>query len=151
MKGHPWLSFVIHLTVCVMVSGAAEAVTPVVKSTCMISWDPSEDDTRITEYRITVWMVNGQRAPQKTTRVVKAPTTRVSCKEVGANKLGNWQATVQACLNDATCARRANPCRSKWPKNKPGQVDPWVLTSAFQPVPSVYKSQKSLRDPSVLV
>jgi hypothetical protein len=59
MKGPPWLSFVIQLTVCVMVSGAAAAVTPVVKSTCMISWDPSEDDTRITEYRITIWMVNG--------------------------------------------------------------------------------------------
>lgn len=113
MKGHPWLSFVIQLTVCVMVAGAAEAVTPVVKSTCMISWDPSEDDRRITEYRITVWMVNGQRAPQKTTHVVKAPTTRVSCKEVGANKLGNWQATVQACLNDGTCSEASKPLSFK--------------------------------------
>ena len=91
MTGHPWQNFVIQLTVWVMVAGAAGAagaVAPVVKSTCMISWDPSEDDTRITEYRITVWMVNGQRAAQKTTHVVKAPTTQVSCKEVGATKIG---------------------------------------------------------------
>jgi hypothetical protein len=113
MKGHAWLSFVIQLTVCVMVAGAAGAVTPVVKSTCMISWDPSEDDTRITEYRITVWMVNGHRAPHKTTHVVKAPTTQVSCKEVGANKLGNWQATVQACLNDGSCSEASKPLSFK--------------------------------------
>ena len=115
MKGYPWLSFVIQLTVCVMVAGAgaAEVVTPVVKSTCMISWDPSEDDTRIIEYRITVWMVNGQRAAEKTTHVVKAPTTQVSCKEVGATKIGQWQATVQACLNDGTCSQASKPLSFK--------------------------------------
>ena len=107
MKGHPWLSFVILVVVCVVV-GSAGAVTPVVKSTCMISWDPSGDHPGITEYRITVWMVNG-RTPQKTTHVVKAPTTQVSCKEVGANKSGNWQATVQACLKDGTCSEASKP------------------------------------------
>ena len=107
MKGHPWLSFVILVVVCVVV-GSAGAVTPVVKSTCMISWDPSGDHPGITEYRITVWMVNG-RTPQKTTHVVKAPTTQVSCKEVGANKIGHWQATVQACLKDGTCSEASKP------------------------------------------
>jgi hypothetical protein len=28
----------------------------------------------------------------------------VSCQEVGANKIGRWQATVQACLKDGTCS-----------------------------------------------
>jgi NMD protein affecting ribosome stability and mRNA decay len=111
MKGHPWLSFVILVVVCVVV-GSAGAVTPVVKSTCMISWDPSGDHPGITEYRITVWMVNG-RTPQKTTHVVKAPTTQVSCKEVGANKSGNWQATVQACLNDGICSEASKPLSFK--------------------------------------
>jgi len=115
MKGYPWLSFVIQLTVCVMVAGAGAAgvVTPVVKPTCMISWDPSEDDPRITEYRITVWMVNGQRTAQKTSHAVKAPTTQVSCKEVGATKIGQWQATVQACLNDGTCSQASKPLSFK--------------------------------------
>ena len=111
MKGHPWLSFVILVVVCVV--GSAGAVTSVVKSTCMISWDPSGDHPGITEYRITVWMVNGQRTPQKTTHVVKAPTTQVSCKEVGANKIGHWQATVQACLNDGTCSEASKPLSFK--------------------------------------
>ena len=113
MKGHPWLSFVIQLMVCVMVGGSAGAVTPVVKSTCMISWDPGDDNPGITEYRITVWMVNGQRTPHKTTHVVRAPTTQVSCKELGANKLGNWQAIVQACLNDGICSEASKPLSFK--------------------------------------
>jgi len=113
MKGHPWLSFVIQLLVCVMVGGSAGAVTPVVKSTCMISWDPGEENPGITEYRITVWMVNGQRTPQTSTHVVKAPTTQVSCKAVGANKLGNWQATVQACLKDGICSEASTPLSFK--------------------------------------
>ena len=112
MKGHPWLSFVTLVVVCVVV-GSAGAVTPVVKSTCMISWDPGDDNPGITEYRITVWMVNGQRTPQKTTHVVKAPTTQVSCKELGANKLGNWQAIVQACLNDGICSEASKPLSFK--------------------------------------
>jgi hypothetical protein len=112
MTGHPWLSIVILVMVCVVV-GSAGAVTPVVKSTCMISWDPSGDHPGITEYRITVWMVNGQRTPQKTTHVVKAPTTQVSCKEVGANKIGHWQATVQACLNDGICSEASKPLSFK--------------------------------------
>jgi hypothetical protein len=58
-------------------------------------------------------MVNRQRAPHKTTHVVKAPTTQVSCKEVGANKLGNWQATVQACLNDGSCSEASKPLSFK--------------------------------------
>jgi hypothetical protein len=93
--------------------GSAGAVTPVVKSTCMISWDPSGDHPGITEYRITVWMVNGQRTPQKTTHIVKAPTTQVSCEEVGANKIGHWQATVQACLNDGICSEASKPLSFK--------------------------------------
>lgn len=36
--------------------------------------------------------------------IVKAPTTQVSCQEVGATKPGTWQATIQACLKDGTCS-----------------------------------------------
>jgi hypothetical protein len=109
MKHHRQPSLLIPMFLCLMVTGATGAATPVVKSTCTISWDESEDHLQISEYRITVWMVNGQKAPQKTTHVVKAPTTQISCKQVGANKVGHWQATVQACLSDGTCSQASNP------------------------------------------
>jgi NMD protein affecting ribosome stability and mRNA decay len=98
--------------VCLMVTGAG-AATPVVKATCTISWDKSENHPRISEYRLTVWMVNGQQASKKTTHVVKVPTTQVSCQEVGANKVGQWQATIQVCLNDGTCSEPSEPLSFK--------------------------------------
>jgi NMD protein affecting ribosome stability and mRNA decay len=63
----------------------------------------------VAEYRVTVWMVNEQQLSDKTTHVVKAPATQVSCQEVGANKSGRWQATVQACLKDGTCSEAGKP------------------------------------------
>ena len=113
MKHYPWPGRFIPMLVCLMVAGAAGAATPVVKSTCTISWDESEDQAQVSEYRITVWMVNEQRDPKKTTHVVKAPTTRVSCQEVGANKVGHWQATVQACLDNGTCSAASKPLSFK--------------------------------------
>jgi hypothetical protein len=80
-----------------------------VKPSCAISWDKSADHWRVTEYRITVWRLNEQQAADKTTHVVKAPSTQVSCQEVGANKNGRWQATVQACLTDGTCSEASKP------------------------------------------
>ena len=113
MRNRTWLSSVILSTVSVMIVGTACAVTPVVKPTCAISWDQSADYWRVAEYRLTVWMVDEQRASDKTTHVVKAPTTQVSCQEVGANKIGSWQATVQACLKDGTCSEASKPMSFK--------------------------------------
>jgi len=104
---------VICWTAGVMFAGGACAVTPVVKPSCAISWDQSADYWRVAEYRLTVWMVNEQRSSEKTTHVVKAPTTSVSCQEVGANKTGDWQATIQACLNDGTCSEASKPMSFK--------------------------------------
>jgi hypothetical protein len=109
MQHHTRPSLLIPMVLCLMAMGTAGAATPVVKSTCTISWDEGEGHPEIFEYRITVWMVNGQKAPKKTIHVVKAPTTQVSCKEVGANKVGHWQATVQACLKDGTCSQASQP------------------------------------------
>ena len=104
MSNRSWLRSVIPLMVCMMFAAAACALTPVVKPTCAISWDKSADYWRVAEYRLTVWMVNEQQVSDKTVHVVKAPTTQVSCQDVGANKTGRWQATVQACLKDGTCS-----------------------------------------------
>ena len=98
------LMSVIQSMVCLVLVGAACALTPVVKPTCAISWDQSADYWRVAEYRLTVWMVSEQQTSEKTIHVVKAPATQVSCQDVGANKAGRWQATVQACLKDGTCS-----------------------------------------------
>ena len=92
-----------------MVAEAAGKGSPVVKPSCTISWDESEEQPQIAEYRITVWRVDGHRPSKKTTHIVKAPRTQVSCQEVGAGKVGRWQATVQACLADGTCSEASQP------------------------------------------
>jgi hypothetical protein len=94
---------------CMVVTSAACAGMPVVKPSCAISWDQSLDYERVTEYRLTVWRVNGQHTFDKTTHVVKAPSTQVSCEDVGANKSGRWQATVQACLKNGLCSAASTP------------------------------------------
>ena len=102
-----------QLAVCVVVAGAACATTLVVKPTCTLSWDRSADYWRVMEYRVTVWMVGDGKALDKTTHVVQAPSTEVSCQEVGAVKTGRWQATVQACLKDGTCSEASKPMSFK--------------------------------------
>lgn len=99
---------VIRSLACFIVVAAGCATpAPVVKATCAISWDRSADYWRVAEYRLTVW--NEQQAASKTTHVVKAPTTQVSCQDIGANRSGRWQATVQACLIDGTCSEASKP------------------------------------------
>jgi hypothetical protein len=100
------LMSVIRSMVCVVIAGAA-CSAPVVKPTCAISWDQSADYWRVAEYRLTVW--NEQQSSERRTHVVKAPATQVSCQDVGANKIGHWQATVQACLKDGTCSEASKP------------------------------------------
>jgi NMD protein affecting ribosome stability and mRNA decay len=110
MSNGSWMTAVIRSLFCVVIAGAACATpAPVVKPTCAISWDRSADYWRVAEYRLTVWKVNEQQASQKTTHVVKAPATQVSCQDIGANTSGRWQATVQACLTDGTCSEASKP------------------------------------------
>ena len=105
-----WTTAVIRFLVCIVVTVAAcAAPAQVVKPTCAISWDRSADYWRVAEYRLTVWKVNEQQASSKTTHVVKAPATQVSCQDIGVNTSGRWQATVQACLTDGTCSEASKP------------------------------------------
>ena len=110
MRNRRRIMSVLRVSGCVlMLIGMACASAPVVKPTCAISWDKSADYWRVSEYRLTVWQVNEQQASDKSTHVVKAPSTQVSCQEVGANKTGRWQATVQACSSDGTCSEASRP------------------------------------------
>jgi len=97
----------------VLMAGSACAATPIVKPTCTISWDRSTDYWRVAEYHVTVWMVTDRTASNKAMHIVKAPMTQVSCQEVGANKPGTWQATIQACLKDGTCSAESKPMSFK--------------------------------------
>ena len=100
---------VTRFLVCIAMASAACASSPMVKPTCAISWDPSADHWRVAEYHLTVWKMNGEQASLKTTHVVKAPLTQVSCQDVGANTSGRWLATVQACLSDGTFSQAGKP------------------------------------------
>jgi hypothetical protein len=100
-----------HAVLYPMLVGTAFAATAVVKPTCTISWGPTTD-SRVTEYHVTISRV-GDTSAKKSTHVVKAPVTHVSCQEVGANKPGRWQATVQACLQDGACSAESKPISFK--------------------------------------
>jgi NMD protein affecting ribosome stability and mRNA decay len=97
---------------CVIIAGAC-AATPIVKPTCTISWDRSADYWRVTEYHVTVWMVSESKVSERVIHIVKAPVTQVSCQEVGADKPGRWQATIQACMKDGTCSAESKPMSFK--------------------------------------
>ena len=108
MKVLDYLTVLSLLGLCAPAIILGCATTPVVKPTCVISWDPSADG-RINEYRVTVWMVSEGKSSDKVTHRVKAPATQVSCEEVGIHMTGKWQATVQACLKDGTCSDSSKP------------------------------------------
>lgn len=107
------LSHLTQAVISVSMLGTACAATPIVKPTCTISWDRSADYWRVAEYHVTVWMVTERAASDKAMHIVKAPMTQVSCQEVGANKPGTWQATIQACLKDGTCSAESKPMSFK--------------------------------------
>lgn len=109
MRQAPFLSKLCLPAVCIVLAEVACSATPVVKPTCAISWDQSVDYWKTAEYRLTVWKVSEQPSVEKTTHSVKAPATKISCKEIGANTPGRWQATVQACLKDGTCGEASKP------------------------------------------
>jgi hypothetical protein len=110
MGNRSWTTAVIRSLVCIMMAGAACASPPpVVKATCAIAWDRSADYLRVAEYRLMVWKGNEDQASLVNTHVVKAPSTEVSCQDIGANTSGRWQVTVQACLSDGTCSQAGKP------------------------------------------
>ena len=109
MSNRSWAPAVTRFLICIVMASAACASSPTLKPTCEISWDRSADYSRVAEYRVTVWKMNGEQASLQTTHVVKAPMTQVSCQEVGANTSGRWRATVQACLSDGTCSQAGQP------------------------------------------
>jgi hypothetical protein len=90
-------------------AGSACAAIPVVKSTCVVSWDRSID-WRIDLYKVSVWHDGKSEKPPY---VIKAPATEVSCEVIGVHGKGRWQAIIQACLKDGTCSEPSTPMSFK--------------------------------------
>ena len=67
---------------------------------CNISWDKTSDP-KVTGYQLTV--IDQSRQALKTVRFIPADTTKISCKDAGADHEGLWDVTVQSCYDRSTC------------------------------------------------
>jgi hypothetical protein len=67
---------------------------------CSIEWDKTSD-LKVMGYQLTV--INQSRPANSIVRFVPAHTTKVSCKDAGANHAGLWDVTVQSCYDKTTC------------------------------------------------
>ncbi|MEK7762442.1 MAG: hypothetical protein AAB433_12735 [Nitrospirota bacterium] len=67
---------------------------------CNISWDKT-NDPKVTGYQLTV--IDQRKQAKKTVRFIPADTTKISCKDAGADHEGPWDVTVQSCYDKATC------------------------------------------------
>ncbi len=67
---------------------------------CSISWDKT-NDPKVTRYQLTV--IKQENPAEKTLLIFPAETTKLPCKDAGANHEGLWGATVQSCYDTFTC------------------------------------------------
>jgi len=97
-----------HVVVPVMVAFLVSAgcATPSIQQPttvgplCSISWDKS-NDPKVTGYRLTVTELSGQQ--KDTVRFIPAGTTKISCKDAGADHEGLWEVAMQSCYDKTTC------------------------------------------------
>ena len=107
MKPHAILS--IHAACLLMISllvslGCATPSTQqptTVGPTCSISWDKT-NDPKVTKYQLTV--INQENPAEKTVLIIPAETTKLPCKDAGADHEGLWGVTVQFCYDTFTCS-----------------------------------------------
>ena len=67
---------------------------------CTISWDKTNDQ-KVTGYQITV--IDQSKQAKKTVRFIPTNTSKISCKDAGADHEGLWDVTVQSCYDKSTC------------------------------------------------
>jgi hypothetical protein len=96
----------VQLALVISPMGNAVCATPskqtptTVGPLCSITWDKTSDP-KVTGYQLTV-IDQSERAKQ-VVQFIPADTTKVSCRDAGANHEGLWGVTVQACYNKSTC------------------------------------------------
>jgi len=71
-------------------------------------WDKTSDP-KVTEYQLTV--IDQSMQAKKTVRFIPAGTTKVSCRDAGADHEGLWDVTVQSCYGKSTCGSPTDVAR----------------------------------------
>ena len=64
-------------------------------------WD-KVNDPKVTRYQLTV--INQENPTEKTVLIIPAETTKLPCKDAGADHEGLWGVTVQSCYDTFTCS-----------------------------------------------
>jgi hypothetical protein len=75
---------------------------------CSITWDKMSDP-KVTGYQLTV--IDQSMQAKKTVRFIPAGTTKVSCRDAGADHEGLWDVTVQSCYDKSTCGSPTDVAR----------------------------------------
>lgn len=75
---------------------------------CSIMWDKT-GDPKVTWYQLTV--IDQSMQAKKTVRFIPAGTTKVSCRDAGADHEGLWDVTVQSCYDKSTCGSPTDVAR----------------------------------------
>jgi hypothetical protein len=68
---------------------------------CLIEWD-KVNDPKVIRYQLTV--INQENPAEKTVLIIPAETTKLPCKDAGADHEGLWGVTVQSCYDTLTCS-----------------------------------------------
>ena len=97
---HLELLFMISLLVSVGCATPSKQTPTTVGLLCSITWDKTSDP-KVTGYQLTV--IDQSERTKQVVHFIPADTTKVSCRDAGANHEGLWGVTVQACYDKSTC------------------------------------------------
>jgi len=91
------------MTLLLLSAGCTTALKPqpaIVGPQCNITWD-KPNNPKITGYQLTV--IDQNQRTKQAVRFIPASTTKISCKDAGANHEGLWDVSVQSCYDKSTC------------------------------------------------
>lgn len=105
---HLEILFMISLLVTVGCATPPKQEPATVGLLCSITWDKTSDP-KVTGYQLTV--IDQSMQAKKTVRFIPADTTKVSCRDAGADHEGFWGVTVQSCYDKSTCGSPTDVAR----------------------------------------
>ena len=108
LANHVALLFITSLLVSAGCATSSNQQPTTVGPLCSISWDKTSNQ-KVTGYQLTV--IDQSKQAKKTVRFIPANTTKVSCRDAGANHEGLWDVTVQSCFDKSTCGPPTNVVR----------------------------------------
>jgi hypothetical protein len=101
LSNHTMFLLMISLLMSLSCATASTQRPTTVGPACSISWDKT-NDPKVTRYQLTV--INQENPAEKTLLIIPAETTKLPCKDAGANHEGLWGVTVQSCYDTFTCS-----------------------------------------------